>query len=634
MYANASDLYITGTILGGVGIVTMPSNVGKYDGANWSQIGASSEQACYGVTEFGGDLYGAFSITAPANNKGIMVYTGGAWTVVFASANQPALAITVVNDRLIFVYGSRVAPVAAPSLQSWDGVASDPTTLGTISGGGTTGYYYVLASYLSSIYVGDVITVSGLSTDFNNIAKYSGGAWSALGAGISTVGSSVRAIAIVNSDVYVGGLFTTAGDKSISNLAVWVTDFQSLVSHLENSGTFDMAGAIHSAAASAITDNDEVPFWEDVANALRKITWANIKSTLQTFFNGIYLRLDASNDPITAQLDIIPTNSGDGGVYIETKGDAYTLDVNQFTINANVSSTTPALFVTQGSFGTGNIPSVLIQGQRATSGTGTITGPLMQLKIYGGATLFEVTVDGGVDSRGDSSLNGALVVNEAGADKDTRIEGDTEANLILVDASADEVYIGGSTNAVKISKGGDLTLIGTAKYERHVQIPVTHVGAVANQPTPVDIFTAGGDQYPTTGSKYGFLQWEIPDDWDGTDVYMEIDWLPDSGAISGTSAIRWTVEYRSIAEGETINNGTSVTLDNGAGGDTADYSQYQTKHTRFTLAYNDANQPLTKQDHIYFKISRDTSVANDFSGSVAVTAYEIIYQSAGLPTSN
>lgn len=235
-------------------------------------------------------------------------------------------------------------------------------------------------------------------------------------------------------------------------------------------------------------------------------------------------------------------------------------------------------------------------------------------------------------------VRGSAIFNEAGnAADDFRVESDTEANMLFVDADANtdgSVYLGGTTNGIEVKKGGDLTLLGTAKYERHVQLDAVTTGAVANQPTDVDFFTAGGLQYPTTGSKFAFCQWEIPDDWDGTDVVFEIDWFPDSAATTGTDAVRWTVEYRSIAEGETINNGTSVTLDNGAGGDTADYSQYQTKHSRFTLVYNNANQPLTAQDHVYFKISRDTTVANDFGGTVTVSAYEVIYQSKGFPTSN
>lgn len=241
-------------------------------------------------------------------------------------------------------------------------------------------------------------------------------------------------------------------------------------------------------------------------------------------------------------------------------------------------------------------------------------------------------------SDGLTVTTGNVVLNENGdATADFRVESDTEANMLFVDANANtdgSIYLGGTTNGIEIQKGGDLTLLGTAKYERHVQLVAKADGTVANQPTQVDFFTAGGLQYATTGTKNAFCEWEIPDDWDGTNVTFEVDWFPDSGATSGTDAVRWTVEYRSIAPGETINNGTSVTLDNGVGGDTADYAQYQTKHTQFTLVYNNANQPLTAQDHVYFKITRDTAVANDFGGSVTVTAYEIIYNSKGFPTSN
>lgn len=52
---------------------------------------------------------------------------------------------------------------------------------------------------------------------------------------------------------------------------------------------------------------------------------------------------------------------------------------------------------------------------------------------------------------GDSTLNGAVVINDAGADKDTRIEGDTDANLVFVDASTDRVGIGTSSPGVKFA---------------------------------------------------------------------------------------------------------------------------------------------------------------------------------------
>lgn len=191
----------------------------------------------------------------------------------------------------------------------------------------------------------------------------------------------------------------------------------------------------------------------------------------------------------------------------------------------------------------------------------------------------------------------------------------------------------GALNGTDIILSGDLTAdnIVVTAYERHVQIPAFLSGTPANQPTAVTVGTAAGLQFPSNADKTVGVQWEIPDDWDGTDCYIEIDWLPDSGAMSGTDALKWDVSYRSIAEGETITNGTAVDLTNT---DTGDYAQYETYHRRFTLDADNANQPMTAQDHMYFIITRDTGVANDFAGTVVVTAFEIIYNSTTLPTSN
>ena len=49
---------------------------------------------------------------------------------------------------------------------------------------------------------------------------------------------------------------------------------------------------------------------------------------------------------------------------------------------------------------------------------------------------------------------GANVFNEAGADVDQRIEGDTDQNLVFVDASTDRVGIGTATPVAKLQVGG------------------------------------------------------------------------------------------------------------------------------------------------------------------------------------
>lgn len=70
------------------------------------------------------------------------------------------------------------------------------------------------------IYVGGAFTTAG-GTTVNRIAKWHGGAWSAMG---ETPGANgdVRAIVVAaNGDVYIGGSFTTAGGTTVNRVAKW-----------------------------------------------------------------------------------------------------------------------------------------------------------------------------------------------------------------------------------------------------------------------------------------------------------------------------------------------------------------------------------------------------------------------------
>ena len=65
------------------------------------------------------------------------------------------------------------------------------------------------------------------------------------------------------------------------------------------------------------------------------------------------------------------------------------------------------------------------------------------------------------------NTSGQVVFNDAGADVDFRVEGDTNANLLFVDASADKVGIGTSSPATKLqvgSTGESVSGSGSAGY--------------------------------------------------------------------------------------------------------------------------------------------------------------------------
>ena len=78
---------------------------------------------------------------------------------------------------------------------------------------------FALAVMGSDLYVGGYFsqTADGTVKNLNHIAKYSGGVWSAL-AHNGLDGGAVVAFAVSGSELYVGGGFTHTADGAVTNL--------------------------------------------------------------------------------------------------------------------------------------------------------------------------------------------------------------------------------------------------------------------------------------------------------------------------------------------------------------------------------------------------------------------------------
>ncbi len=69
----------------------------------------------------------------------------------------------------------------------------------------------------NDVYVGGLFALAG-GTLVNSIAKWDGSSWSALGSGLN---GEVHAIAVIGNDIYVAGFFTLAGGVPVNNIAKW-----------------------------------------------------------------------------------------------------------------------------------------------------------------------------------------------------------------------------------------------------------------------------------------------------------------------------------------------------------------------------------------------------------------------------
>lgn len=96
--------------------------------------------------------------------------------------------------------------------------ADDDNWDGRFATNGLNGPVWAIAVSGNNVFVGGQFTQAGLLS-VNNIARWDGTNWSALGSGIG--GGLVTAITIHNGRVYVGGAFTSAGGAPANNVAYW-----------------------------------------------------------------------------------------------------------------------------------------------------------------------------------------------------------------------------------------------------------------------------------------------------------------------------------------------------------------------------------------------------------------------------
>lgn len=97
-------------------------------------------------------------------------------------------------------------------------------------------------------------------------------------------------------------------------------------------GVTDIAAVIHASDSKAApVDADELGLYDSVSTLLNKLTWANLKATLKTYFDGLYSNLVASTTDNT-----IPRFNGTGG---QLQGSGVVIDDNN---NVGIGTTSPA----------------------------------------------------------------------------------------------------------------------------------------------------------------------------------------------------------------------------------------------------------------------------------------------------
>ena len=206
-----------------------------FSDANWSSMNPSipgADGAIYAaVVDGAGNLYVAGDFTAIgeviANN--IAKWNGTNWSALASGINFPVFALAVSGTD-VYAGGSfsTAGGVAAANIAKWSGSNWSALGLGVYGINTEDGpIVYALAVSGNDLYVGGLFTTAG-DVAATNTAKWNGSNWSALGPGLQELGCcgngfGVFTLAASGHDLYAGGYFlvSTADGTALANVAKW-----------------------------------------------------------------------------------------------------------------------------------------------------------------------------------------------------------------------------------------------------------------------------------------------------------------------------------------------------------------------------------------------------------------------------
>jgi hypothetical protein len=230
-------------------------------------------------------------------------------------------------------------------------------------------------------------------------------------------------------------------------------------------------------------------------------------------------------------------------------------------------------------------------------------------------------------SVGFEALNGqeagATITNQYGVYVNALTVGDNNYSLWIdtpTGTIADAIHVVGGRTYL----GGSVEFAG---YTRHYDLSIgaAVLGAAAVTFATIETFRCAVFD---AQADLAFLNFEVPDDWDGaSNMALNLEFFTETGdALGNGEIIEFHAEYRSIAEGEAYDNGSSVTITPTVTGGASETAKgfYEISAS---IAYTGGNQPLAVDDILGIKLLRDVDDTDTYTGDVMLCKAELEYTS-------
>lgn len=292
--SDGTNLYAGGafTFAGSVAA----TNIGRFDGTNWHALGSGVNNTVNAIAVLGTDVYaaGSFTLAGGVVATHIARWDGTNWFAVGGGIAGTVSALGVRGTDL-FVGGNfqfNATDGSTFCIARWDGTnwwgvhgGPDATMITYINSVGIG----AIAFHGADMYLGGIFNASNDFTDSapraTNVMRWDGANWLALGGGVNT---NANAIAIMGTNVYVGGAFTNAGGLAANRIAKWDGyNWSTVGGSVIGSGSVNALAVLNGAlyAAGSFTNMGGVPInriarwdgtnWSALGNGT---TWPSLSS--------------------------------------------------------------------------------------------------------------------------------------------------------------------------------------------------------------------------------------------------------------------------------------------------------------------------------------------------------------------
>jgi hypothetical protein len=212
------------------------NHIAKWDGSTWSALGTGTDDtveaiAISGSTIYvGGDFSSAGTCTSINGCNYIAKWEGGTWSALSTGMDWIVKSIAVSGGDVyaggLFGNAGTCTDGDCNSIAKWNGVTWSPLGMGIWHSSPIESEVDAIAVSGSDVYAAGLFTSAGTCTSgCIDLAKWDGSTWSALGTGLIPYSDYSKVVTIVfsNDTMYVGGGFASAGTctSGCDDIAKW-----------------------------------------------------------------------------------------------------------------------------------------------------------------------------------------------------------------------------------------------------------------------------------------------------------------------------------------------------------------------------------------------------------------------------